>query len=597
MVKKTTYTEDLLGSVEITTGSHNALSKRGKSYSWLDNDYSSLSWQFATDDTSKAPSAYKMVWARDELKTPHWLYWVNVAKELCATKMEVDEIKTSSGVGYAYNLRSFFRFLCFERYCLLIGDVTLDDVEAYKELLAESNLKVGTLESKLNVVNDAYKFIDKAGIGLEFNPFPLHTVRQWAAKNGISNGHTKTLLPREIFFLLNEALKRVKMASRTLENTDAYMEYRRKSDEGIRGYSAPSLAEKFKRDTGVKVSQLYNELQALYGAALTICFILVAERKHEANARLEEDLFDLLNEELDILYGLERKTSGSLSGKRTEVAVIDEVKEAFKVIMEITKHQREDSGEAHVLLKLPWKHSASRGDKFSFLDTGSMYRVLEAFANSCGLNIKLRPHQFRRAYSMIWTWRYEIGDLEELCIMLKHNSLAFTKTYSDDENIWEFLPESEHMMVLDVLNDAVNKKIKITGGASDTVKRLGRLIQANSRLTDPESISIFLDSALSSGNFIVIPHYDGYCILTKEAISKSECFDGEELSDALRTPERCVKCPNFGMDEHRKHIWVKRRESHQAVVESSCNDFLKERSLKFIEDVDRVFSKGEGNGD
>lgn len=36
---------------------------------------------------------------------------------------------------------------------------------------------------------------------------------------------------------------------------------------------------------------------------------------------------------------------------------------------------------------------------------------------------------------MLWTWRYEIGDLEELRLMLKHNSSNFTQKYTDDEEV------------------------------------------------------------------------------------------------------------------------------------------------------------------
>jgi hypothetical protein len=312
---------------------------------------------------------------------------------------------------------------------------------------------------------------------------------------------------------------------------------------------------------------------------------LIAERKHEAALRESSDIAKLLDQELDIVYGLEKKTSGALAGKKTEVAVISEVTDAFRVIMRITKYKREESGALQVLLKTPLGHSVKKGSKKSYyLHTASIYQLFKCFTKSIGLNIKLRPHMLRRAYSMLWTWRYEIGDLSELSLMLKHNNTVFTKKYTDDENIWHFMPEAEQVMAFDILNRSFQEKITVTGGVSKTLERYGRLIQAKSRILDPEEIAGFIDNMVKQDELKIVSHANGYCLITLKSKGESKCLDEKgELSDAKREDKRCIGCPNFGIDDSRREYWEKRIDLHQKVVNQSQNKALIDSSMYFIE--------------
>ncbi len=226
--------------------------------------------------------------------------------------------------------------------------------------------------------------------------------------------------------MLNHALKLVKESEYTLKLFKQYMEIHADSSIYHR-----SMYLKFYKLTGVKSSELQSKVRALYGAAVTIILTLLAERKHELSLTKEVDVLDLLNKELDILIGLEKKTARTQTGKRTERVVIQEVKDALVVILELTSYNRKKSKNETILLKLPFGHSDNgKGDKTFYLTTNGLYVVLEHFAQSAKFErIELRPHMFRRAYAMLWTWRFEIGDLEDLSSMLKHNSTAFTKKY------------------------------------------------------------------------------------------------------------------------------------------------------------------------
>jgi integrase len=559
-------------------------------YLWLRSDYSSPVWCFVPHIETDEKSRYTVRWFVDEEdeRPWGWSYWVDKAKEQVVWRMERAErvaLATSSLALYTRNIRNFFRFLCVERHCTALKDVSQWDVEAYKNSLVSRRLSKTCIENYLIPVADSYLMKEISRDALGFDPFCNIGLYRFSSSNSNPGGHTKTLLPRETFFLLNEALRIVKNSDKTLCLFDSYMEIRNRKINNKK--ELETVSKIFEANHKSSSQQLLDDIRILYGAAISITFLLLAERKHEAGLRESSDVTRILNEELDILYGLEKKTSGTVVGKRTEVAVVDEVKMALRVIMRLTRHTRVASGKSKVLLKLPVYHNACSGSKKSYyLHTVGIYGLLDRFVKSTGLSIKLRPHMFRRAYAMLWMWRYEIGELEELSQMLKHNNDVFTRRYTDDEDIWDFMPDAEKQMTFDILNDAYLKKMKVGGGGSETLERFGRLIQAKSRLLDPENIAVIITDLIAKEGVEIISHAEGYCVITDLSKGQSKCLDGDgQLIESKREETRCVGCPNFVIDDSRRGYWEKRIALHQRVVDSSQNSNLVYSSRKFIREA------------
>ena len=272
-------------------------------------------------------------------------------------------------------------------------------------------------------------------------------------------------------------------------------------------------------------------------------------------------------------------------------AVIQEVKDALNVILELTKYTKEKSGLETILLKLPFSHSVNgTGEKSFYLTTNGLYMVLRYFANSAKFNrVDLRPHMFRRAYAMLWTWRYEIGDLEELRLMLKHNSLNFTQKYTDDENVWEFMGKNEQDLAFDLLNRAFQRKIVVAGKMSETLERYSRIIQAKSTLLDAVTIADHIDDIIINTGLRVVAHADGFCFINHTSLENALCrTEGIGLDPVKRKDTICMNCPNFATDNSRKPYWEKRIKLHQVVVESSKNEQLIEGSKQFIKKAEKI---------
>lgn len=493
---------------------------------------------------------------------------------------------TSSLANFCRSIREIYEWLCFERKCFSLSEVKQEDITSFIEHVAAKKLTESTVLNKLIVISYVYSHRKYLSESFTFNPFKSKKITALAKAYSIENGHTPTLYPQEIFGLLNHALKLVKESKLTLQLFDKYMKIHSDTSMAHR-----SMYLRFFKLTGVKSSDLQRQVRALYGAAITIILILLGERKHELSLTNEEDVIDLLNKDLDILVGLEMKTAGTITGKKTKRAVIQEVKDALNVILELTKYTKEKSGLETILLKLPFSHSVNgTGEKSFYLTTNGLYMVLRYFANSAKFNrVDLRPHMFRRAYAMLWTWRYEIGDLEELRLMLKHNSLNFTQKYTDDENVWEFMGKNEQDLAFDLLNRAFQRKIVVAGKMSETLERYSRIIQAKSTLLDAVTIADHIDDIIINTGLRVVAHADGFCFINHTSLENALCrTEGIGLDPVKRKDTICMNCPNFATDNSRKPYWEKRIKLHQEFVESSKNEQLIEGSKQFIKEAEKI---------
>ena len=561
---------------------------------WLLNNYEDDVWKLKPHIHSDDNSKYTVNWNIFDTNQyigifNRWDYWKSAAKELAYWIMNAPTNKcktTSSLANFCRSIREIYEWLCFERKCFSLSEVKQEDITSFIEHVAAKKLTESTVLNKLIVISYVYSHRKYLSESFTFNPFKSKKITALAKAYSIENGHTPTLYPQEIFGLLNHALKLVKESKLTLQLFDKYMKIHSDTSMAHR-----SMYLRFFKLTGVKSSDLQRQVRALYGAAITIILILLAERKHELSLTKEEDVIDLLNKDLDILVGLEMKTAGTITGKKTERAVIQEVKDALNVILELTKYTKEKSGLETILLKLPFSHSVNgTGEKSFYLTTNGLYMVLRYFANSAKFNrVDLRPHMFRRAYAMLWTWRYEIGDLEELRLMLKHNSLNFTQKYTDDENVWEFMGKNEQDLAFDLLNRAFQRKIVVAGKMSETLERYSRIIQAKSTLLDAVTIADHIDDIIINTGLRVVAHADGFCFINHTSLENALCrTEGIGLDPVKRKDTICMNCPNFATDNSRKPYWEKRIKLHQVVVESSKNEQLIEGSKQFIKEAEKI---------
>jgi hypothetical protein len=319
-----------------------------------------------------------------------------------------------------------------------------------------------------------------------------------------------------------------------------------------------------------------------------VLFALLGERKHELVNKTIDDVSLLLNSSSKEVHGVVHKTSGTLTGRVTQRAAIDEVRVAFEAIDELTKKTRLTSNSKLFFVSLPFANSANKNSEEALV-TRRLYNLLDHFSASIGIDSKLRPHMFRRAFSLLWAWRYEIGDLTLLSQLLYHNDEIFTKHYTEDEDVWRFLPEAEQSLMHEVLAKALMGVREVSGGFGAAIKRYRRMLLSKTTVLSPERVEHFVKLLVERGGYRLVANPDGYCFINAARGHKAKCStDGVRPNYAHRNEKLCSNCPCFGVDETRVDYWEKRRDAHQRVLDSTSVEMLATAAKEGVARAEKV---------
>ena len=492
-------------------------------------------------------------------------YWSEIAKLTSALCMDSDKTilgRTSSLSNYAREIRALCFWLSAERGCSGLNVVTRNDIAAYEESIAESQLKISTCVSKLQTIRLFWIFRDELGGGLKFVPYMRPGSLNGTAKRiGCSDGHTSTFKPESLFKLLDTALRIVAQSDGLIGDLNIYL--------NLKDNSEGNLARVFVKHTGYSANVFLSRLRIAYGAALVVLFTLLGDRKHQVAALTLSDTQALLDGELEELIGTVRKGSPTVAGHQTRNAACPEVRKALSLIVALTFETRKLYSGDRLLISLP----VAPGSNFKCgIELGSrrIYSLLDNFSKEAGSTEKVLPHMFRRAFSMIWTWRFEIGDLYWLSQLLNHSRPEYAKRYTEDEDVLEFLPEIQQGYAVDILQKAIVGSDRIVGGASKSMRRYSRLLLSKVTVINAEVVGDFARSLINSHGYTLMAFADGYCFSSERRGARAKCsLDGCWPNYANRSELTCTDCSNFGVRSQNKEVWVERKKNHQIVYDSS----------------------------
>jgi site-specific recombinase XerD len=559
---------------------------------WLHGTVESDDWFFIEFMPGQYDSRMKMSWNpsfnQNSISADiGWKNWKQFGKDFCCYYFdEVSLGKNSSFIVYARLVKAICQYFCFTRQCLNIEKVTKGDINAFEVYLSNKDLSISYVAEQLRILKSFWAYRQEVGSGLEYCPYMgKNLIKQKSKRLGSKNGHTKTIKPDEAFLLLNHALQLVENSSDVLLRYARYIEIKKKFGS--------NSSKKYKKEFGSTATSLINECWALYGAAVVLILTLSAMRKHESNTILYEDAKLLLSGEIDTLRGVVHKTSGTITGKNTERQIVAEVQEAINVITQLTEPMRKLSGSPYLLLRLTLTDSVQSGTtRCNELATKSMYKILDSFSTDAGYSGQLRPHMFRRFFSMLWAWRFEVGDLHYLSKLLYHNGYKFTTAYTEDEDVWEFMPENMKKFTHDVFDKMLHGKKQIVGGFSRTIESYKKLIQSKVSLVNSDDISTYIDAVIERSGYIVTPAADGYCFMTPNRAKFSKCSTVEGIPNySNRRAELCSQCSNFGVTIDHVGRWENRYQMHEKVFNSTDNENTKKQSKAGMEITLKMLNK------
>ncbi|WP_224797792.1 hypothetical protein [Idiomarina abyssalis] len=572
-----------------------SLEEQGKAQptgrSWLEGEITADTWQFKEYLEGQYSSRLRLTWqptfdVSDSVANINWELWKTFAKQFCAEVLDGKQglIRTSSAKGYVQNIKSVCQFLCFARQCPNVKAVEASDILAYEEHIRERGVSLSHATSLLIAVHSLFKDKKEGMLGLSFDPYPIQRRIKTVAKSiSRKDGHTPTLEPEIGLNIIDCALREIKNGQEVVADYEKYLELKAKTKRTL-------AAKHFRQQFGIKVSELIRKVDILYGAALVVVLSLSAMRKHEASQITYTYAKSLVEGERETLTGRVYKTAGTSVGLETNRGVVPEVIQAIELIIRITEPMRRESDHKLLLLRTLSYNSVSRGQANPALSTTSLYALLDKFTDVyCPADVRLRPHMFRRFFSMMWAWRFETGDLSYLSQLLFHNGYEFTKAYTEDEDVWRFMPEELRNLTYSIFEDALIGKQRLVGNFSKAITKYMRMLQSKVTIVEPKHASRFAELLVERLGYFVVPANDGYCFMSSSRGRRAKCSTngiGPDYSN--RSEHLCAGCPNFGVPSNRERTWEARLRAHEIASKTAYSDDMKSASQKGINTARKI---------
>lgn len=559
---------------------------------WLDsNDLYDIEWSVKPHLNGNGKASWNVSWepvSSNGKMQMYWPSWRRFGQKVVFWLMHHPENKppvSSTICVYAREIRAICEWFCFERRVASVSEIFRDDIDALLVYLESLQLKRNSVNTKLSMLRLFNQFKPLVGEGLSFDPFRANgSISKVSKQISVPQGHTPTIYPRDFFQILNSALAMLNRADHLLERLDAYMNLRSINVSK----SSRNVSRQYKKKYGESTLELQNDLRALYGACVVVLLALWGERKHELLNSDGGGVMSFLDSTDDVIEGIEYKTSGTLTGKQTQRAAIVEVRNALSVIARLTKWTRDKGENDWFFVRLSFGHSASQNPQKE-ITTTTLYSLLNSFSKRADVDVKLRPHMFRRSFSMLWAWRFEIGDLEMLSKLLYHNNEVFTRFYTEDEDVWEFLPEAERELAFTIIHDGLTGSRKMTGALGHLLERYRRRLTAKIGVLSPEKTERFARRLLVEGGYRSIANADGYCFINEARGQRAKCStDGSNPNYAHRSEELCVQCPNFGVGGSRIEYWETRRSAYEEVQKKTSVPMLADAAKRGVARADRI---------
>jgi hypothetical protein len=556
---------------------------------WMMNDsLEDMEWRLEPQVKSYPESHYTLSWdvfAGDNLLGTD-VYWRDLARWCVYSYMESDVTKcnkTNSLLGWARVVRSLFVWLCDERKCRRIEDVSRSDAAQWEAYVGSLGVARSYAEMKLGSFRSLFLLRDVFGVGIDFDPYLQNgAIRRRAAELSAENGHTQTIEPDVLFALINDALMRLEGCESVFERLDVKLQIDR-SGKGVAGA--------YRRQVGESVRILYGDIEALYASCLVLIFVLLGQRRHELHNVTVSAVRGILDGDADELVGSVDKTALTRGGRKTARPVIPELVMAFNVIDRLTKPLRDAEGYGGdvFFLRPPIPYSANTNPSI-LLSSTTINFLLDRFLGHAGSSLRrLRPHMLRRAFSMMWAWRFEVGELHHLSKMLYHNGDEFVRAYTEDEDVFKFLPEAQRELMVGVMEDALLGRGGLYGGAGKAMRRYGRILQAKVSVVTPEAAREFLDSLIERNDYTLMPQADGLCLMSRGREKFAKCStDGRGPNYANRSDASCYSCVGFGVNSSRKACWEGRKDAHSKVLYRSDNPLVQQAAKEGMDRAESV---------
>lgn len=225
---------------------------------------------------------------------------------------------------------------------------------------------------------------------------------------------------------------------------------------------------------------------------------------------------------------------------------------------------------------------------------------------------KFNAHQFRRFFSMMFMWRYRLGELSALKEQLCHDSTIMTKKYVTNLVDAEILAEVDESTTRKIIVDTISGKHSSCGGFGERLKqmsaRIKKMVRKNLIITSSDEANPMINEKINSevGSRIedailkstkrAKPNPWGWCFCGSHPndIRLAGCVSQKtknvstepRLENAVITT--CAPCPHSLVDETFLAHWISERDTFKSAAEDNSNpEMLRELSREKFNILDK----------
>lgn len=535
-------------------------------------------WEFRRDVPGYSRSHYTIGWLSERPVGVSDLrafdYWTNVAKRAAIQYATGGHVRrVTSVINFTRNVRSLCLWLGLSRKRQSTRAISREDIRAYEDYLRTLQISRSSADARLSAFRALWMMREMLGFEFSVKIYSRRgDLRTAARRVGVPDGRTRTLAPDYYFKLLDESIRMVSEGSDVLQRLEKYL------DDG-----------RPRRSGG---NALIQEARLLYGACCIVIFSLYGDRKHQAASISVAQAVLAVDSGLD-LRGRVFKVSNGSGGEPTNAPVLPELRMALEVLLRMTGGSDVD-GELP-LIRVSVMDQALKRTPSDPLDSPAIYRLIQGFARHVGIDVVLRPHMFRRAFSMIYIWRYELGDLDCLKRILRHRSFKHTLAYVEGDDVFQFASDSRKELAYNLMERAMSGAEAFAGGFGSLLARLARRLRSSTVVLRPEQVDDWLRPSFDRGEVHLRPGPQGYCVVVGDRGRKAACSTSLPEPDLVnRTDQHCAGCSNFLATGAFKDYWQRSLDVHQKVLDSSQLELVRKNALAGVCAAKRVLSQFGG---
>lgn len=502
--------------------------------------------------------------------------------------------------GIPSNLRSKIP-RALEAYYHMNYPLALETVSARTE--TKQTLTKGTLYQKFFPLDMLWQCRKSISSALVFEPFPAG-VWSVAESLGKDNGHTKTMPVNVCFHILAAAVNWVTLGNALLRLMHETSRDPSKAEEACLQFSKRHANEL----CGVSLSTrklgspyIVHPKTACITYLPTAVYIIIAAFTARRDIEISKLSAGSVTGNSESGWWLKSYIAKTL--RRDDFTPCPEIVKAAVCLMEKIGREVRQEHAISLLFVVPGDANNCSYRRCA-IDINLFARLVQTpkvMIEEILTDWKFSPHQFRRAFAVLFVWRFEYANIGALSYQLRHFNIDMTLNYVRDAELSSLIGEEYHKLTLEKMRSYANGPEKPCGIFGNVLKKFIQRFRNTISMTDEAGLERKLVEFVEQRKLRLRATPWGYCgasgtpsnlrrAACQSVINPSRGITLDGVPDSTGSDEYlCARCHFHVTDSTREDHWVAKQKSMEQAARNAYTSELLRRAQMERSRVIRIF--------